>query len=150
VVSGQHIRAVLAELLAAQKLGILATHGEEGAYGSLVAFAAVDDLGGLLFATPRATRKYRNMQLDNRVALVIDSRHNVDTDFHEAVAATATGGADEATEPERAALAERYVAKHPYLADFVASPSCALFRLNVAKYYVVSRFQDVTILDLRA
>jgi hypothetical protein len=36
-----------------------------------------------------------------------------------------------------------YLAKHPHLKEFVSSPTCALIKVRVQKYYVVSKFQNV-------
>lgn len=131
-------------LLESQKLAVLATHMGGQPYGSLVSFAPTHDGKELLFATTRATRKYANLTADERVALVIDNRSNQESDFHEATAVTATGRADEPSGPERDRLQGIYLAKHPYLKDFVTSPTCALLRVKVETYYLVCRFQQVT------
>jgi nitroimidazol reductase NimA-like FMN-containing flavoprotein (pyridoxamine 5'-phosphate oxidase superfamily) len=130
-------------LLATQRLAVLATHGQGQPYGSIVSFASTPDGRQILFATSRSTRKYENLKADPRVALVIDNRSNRETDFQEAVAVTATGRAEEVPDAERAALLELYLDKHPYLADFVTAPTCALLRVRVETYYLVSRFQQV-------
>jgi hypothetical protein len=36
-----------------------------------------------------------------------------------------------------------YLGKHPHLEEFVTSPTCALLRIKVEKYIVVTRFQEV-------
>jgi heme iron utilization protein len=112
-------------------------------YASLVVFAATQDLKSLLFATTRATRKYDNLSHDPRVALLIDSRSNLNSDIHGAIAVTATGIAEEVGEKEKEALLKIYLAKHPHLKDFVHSPTCALLRVKVETYYLVSKFQKV-------
>jgi len=130
-------------VLASQKLAVLATHRKGRPHTSLVAFAATADLKNVLFATIRATRKYVNVMADPRVALLVDTRTNRDADFHSAVAVTATGHAAEVRGPMRARLLKVYIAGHPSLEEFVKSPACALLRLRVNRYYVVSRFQNV-------
>lgn len=130
-------------LFSSQKLAVLSTQNHGQPYGSLVAFAATDDLKTLIFATTRATRKYANIESDSRVALVIDNRSNEERDFYQALAVTAVGEAEEIREPEREGLLRTYLTKHPYLRDFVASPTCALLKINVSKYSLVTRFQDV-------
>ncbi|MDM7919514.1 MAG: pyridoxamine 5'-phosphate oxidase family protein, partial [Methanosarcina sp.] len=59
-----------------QPLAVLATQNGAAPYASLVAFAANEKLKYLLFATPKATRKYSNMQATPAVALLIDNRKN--------------------------------------------------------------------------
>ncbi|MDH3776949.1 MAG: pyridoxamine 5'-phosphate oxidase family protein, partial [Desulfobulbaceae bacterium] len=40
-------------------------------------------------------------------------------------------------------LASLYLSKHPYLEDFLRSPSTAFIIISVWSYYLVSRFQEV-------
>ena len=137
------LRARLEEMLRAQRLAVLSTSDPESApYSNLVSFAALD-AGRILFATPRATRKFENLEADNRVALLVDNRHNEEADFHAALAATALGRAVELAGEERERGIVRYIGKFPYLEDFVRSPSCALFRVDVERYIVVTKFQNV-------
>ena len=139
----------LKALFSSQRLAILATEGKGQPYGNLVAFAAMDDLKDLLFATTRSTRKYANLSGAPRAAMVIDSRTNHESDFHKAIAATATGIVKEVEDPERETLLRLYLSKHPYLRDFVSFPTCALLRMNVETYYVVRQFQNVMELHIR-
>ncbi len=83
------------------------------------------------------------------MALLVDNRSNKDTDFHRAIAVTALGKAEEAKESERDRFLKLYLAKHPYLEDFVMSPTCALLKISVDKYHMVSRFQNVMELHMR-
>ena len=139
----EQIREILHELFSSQKLAVLGTHQRGQPYGSLVAFAATQDLKSIVFATTRATRKFANLQADSRVSMVFDNRSNRVADFRKAVAATALGRAKELRGEERKKLAELYLAKHPHLKEFVASPTCALVRIRVEVYYLVWRFQNV-------
>ena len=141
----------LKALFSSQRLATLATQGKGQAYGSLVAFAASDDLKHLLFATTRATRKYANLTGAPRVAMVIDNRTNQESDFHKTIAATATGKVQEAEGKEKESFLRLYLSKHPYLKDSFSFPSasCALLRLEVETYYVVSQFQNVMELHIK-
>lgn len=137
------VLTLIRSLLSGQRLAVVATHTGGQPYANLVAFAASEDLKNLFFATARSTRKFENLSADCRVALLIDSRQNREGDFHEAVAVTAMGSAGEAVGAEKAQAIERYLAKHPYLEDFVCAPTCALFKVNVDKYVLVRNFQNV-------
>jgi len=134
----------LRDLFSSQSLAVLATHSDGQSYGSLVAFVATEDLKHLLFATTRATRKYANMMKNPRVAMVMDNRSNEESDFHQAIAVTATGQVKETVGSEKDRLTKLYLSKHPHLIDFVSSPTCALVTLEVETYYIVSQFQNVT------
>jgi general stress protein 26 len=139
----EEIQQRLRELFNSQRLAVLATHKEGHPYASLVAFVATDDLKQIYFVTPRSTRKFANLSKDHRVALLINSSTNQAEDFHRAIAVTAVGIAEEITGRLRQKIQEQYLAKHPHLADFVNSPSCALVRVTPRSYYMVKNFQTV-------
>jgi nitroimidazol reductase NimA-like FMN-containing flavoprotein (pyridoxamine 5'-phosphate oxidase superfamily) len=149
VENASQLRKMLKGLFASQRLGVLATYGRGQPYSSLVAFAATNDLKHLLFATTRATRKFANLSTESQVALLVDNRSNQDTDFHRAIAVTALGKAEEVKARERNPLLRVYLAKHPYLEEFVNSPTCALLKVRVDRYYMVNRFQNVMELHMR-
>ena len=143
------LKKFLKDLFSSQRLAVLATQSKRQPYGNLVAFMATDDLKHLLFATTRATRKYANISKNPRVAMVMDNRSNQEADFHQAAAVTATGVVKEVEGSEKEPLLRLYLSKHPYLKDFVSSPTCALLKMNVETYYVVRQFQNVMELHLK-
>jgi nitroimidazol reductase NimA-like FMN-containing flavoprotein (pyridoxamine 5'-phosphate oxidase superfamily) len=146
----QEIKSILEKLFQDQRLAVLATHEGDGQpYASLMAFAASADLKQILLVTSRSTRKYANLTAQPRVSLLIDSRSQRSADIHEAVAVTVLGRAEEVAGPERDRLLAHYLAKNPHLEGFATSPTCALLRVKVKSYYVVSRFQDVVELHVR-
>ena len=138
-----HLLRLLKDLFSSQPLAVLATQSNGQPYGNLVAFAATEDLKGLLFATVRGTRKFANITTDPRVAMVMDSRTNQRVDFQRAVAVTATGIVEEMAGSEKNQLLKLYLLKHPHLKRFASSPRCALLKVNVNSYVVVRRFQKV-------
>jgi nitroimidazol reductase NimA-like FMN-containing flavoprotein (pyridoxamine 5'-phosphate oxidase superfamily) len=139
----QEIRDRLRDLCASQKLAVVSTHSGGQPYASLVAFVASDDLRHIFFVTARTTRKFANLTKDPRVAVLINSSTNAESDFHEAVSITATGIAEEIEGSERQGILKLYLSKHPYLVDFAKSPSCALIRVAARSYYMVQNFQKV-------
>jgi len=139
----QELKETIKRILDSQKLAVLATQRDGRPYGSLVAFAATHDLKTVLFATTRATRKYANLLTDAHVAMVIDTRTNQTADFADAAAVTVLGEVEELGGHERQDLLPIYLDKHPYLQEFVESPTTALLRVNVKTYILVNRFQNV-------
>jgi nitroimidazol reductase NimA-like FMN-containing flavoprotein (pyridoxamine 5'-phosphate oxidase superfamily) len=137
--SWQDLRA----LLSSQPLAVLGTAAATQPYASLVAYAINEELTTLLFSTTRATRKYRNLKANPQVTLLIDNRSNQESDFHEAMAATVLGSAAECLDEEVEALKSFFLLRHPHLADFLASPSCALLSVTIERYYLVRHFQQV-------
>lgn len=137
------LKESLRKLFASRRLAVLSTQRDGKPYASLVAFAATADLRQLLFATTRSTRKFSYMASDPNVAMLIDNRTNEVSDFRNAMAVTALGTVEEIAITGDKELRAIYLAKHPYLKGFVASPTCAFLRITVQTYYVVQRFQHV-------
>lgn len=142
------LKKSLKNLFESQRLAVLATQDHKQPYGNLVAFAATRDLKHLLFATSRSTRKYSNISKNPRIAMVIDNRSNQETDFSKAMAVTAVGKVREIKGSTRGQYQRLYLFKHPYLKEFLLSPNCALLKMEVEMYYIVSQFQNVVILQL--
>ncbi len=139
----ERLLAVIRGLLHSQPLAVLATQSQGQPYANLMAFAATDDGSQVVLATNRATRKFANLLADPRVALLVDSRSNDPRDFTEAAAVTLLGRVWELQGRERLPYLELYLAKHPYLQDFVAQPACALLKIAVEQFILVTRFQEV-------
>ncbi len=141
---------MVAGLLAGQRFAVLSTASGMSPYANLIAFWAPDDLAYVVFATMRATRKFNYLAENPHVALLFDNRSNRGVDVREAMAVTATGTAREFTPAERDEVLTHFLAKHPHLESFVASPGCALVGIDIDTYYVVTRFQNVVELHMRA
>lgn len=137
------IQPLLQALFRSQRYAVLATSENEQAFTSLMAFAAAADLRQIVVLTERATRKFANLKANSRVALLIDNRENKGSDTQDSVAVTAIGEAEEVDAENGALLLDLYLARHPYLAEFAASPSCAIIRVKINSYLLVSRFQKV-------
>ena len=137
------IQKRLRNLFESQKLAVVATQTGGQPYASLVAFAATDDLRHIFFVTAKTTRKFSNLTSDSRVAVMVNSSTNEESDFHDAIAITVTGNAGEIKDADRKAILDLYLSKHPYLEDFARSPSCALIRVTARSYYMVRNFQNV-------
>ena len=132
-------------LIEVERFAVLSTQGDGQPYASLVAFATSDDLSTAVFATPITTRKYHLLVQCDRVALLVDSRSQGEKDMMKIEAFTATGRATR-LEPgkERDRWAGLLTHRHPYLEGFVHSPTSALFRIDIIRYFHVGRFQEVS------
>jgi len=137
------LEPILRDLFAEQRYAVLGTQGVERVSLNLMALAVLDDLRALILATERATAKYTNLRGNPQVSLLVDNRTNLSADTQTALALTIDGLAEEVMGPEREQLAERFVARHPQLASFVHSPTCALFRVRVERYELVLGLYDV-------
>lgn len=144
LVSVEELGSTIRRLLDGQLYGVLCTQGQGQPYGSLVAYAMTRDLDSAVFATQKATRKYRLLTECAHVALVIDNRSALPGRLMDVEAVTATGRAHEvATGPEFEQWSRLLTDRHPYLDTFVRSVSCGLFRVDIVRYFHVSRFQEV-------
>ena len=131
-------------LVEGEPFAVLCTQGEGQPYGSVIAFVTSEDLTEAAFCTPRTTRKYRLLTGNDRMALVIDNRGKHVDELREVEAVTVTGRSEElAPGDERTFWHDRLHARHPYLHEFLASPSCAIFRVRIVRYLHVVRFQEV-------
>lgn len=139
-----NITSRIKELLQKESFAVLCTHGEGQPYGSVVAYAYTTDLQKIVFATPIATRKFRNLVECERVALVVDSRDRYPGQLHSVEAVTITGRAQHSMPEEMASeYIHLLVARHPDLKSFCESTSTAVFRVDAAHFIYVTRFQDV-------
>jgi nitroimidazol reductase NimA-like FMN-containing flavoprotein (pyridoxamine 5'-phosphate oxidase superfamily) len=134
----------IGKLVRQQPYAILCTQGHEQPYGSLVALAVTEDLNWAVFATPVSTRKYRLLCECDHVALVIDSRSTASPDMMDIEAVTATGRAAELPAgPELDECSDLLIRRHRQLEGFVRSPTTAVFRVEILRYFHVSHFQEV-------
>jgi len=144
----EDIKKQIQELFIHQKLAVLSTHNSGQPYASLIAFVGRDNLKEIFFVTPRTTRKFANLSADSRVAILINSSLNVDSDFHEAVSVTALGNAREIHGAEKDEFIRLYLTKHPYLEAFATSPTCAVVGVSITRYVMVKNFQHVMELQI--
>ena len=101
-------------------------------------------LDSAVFATPRATRRYRLLSGCALVALVVDNRSALPGELMDVEAVTATGHAHEVPMGFEFDRWSRLLTdRHPYLDTFVGSASSALFRIDIVRYFYVTRFQEV-------
>jgi len=132
------------QLVDSEHYGVLCTQGDGQPYGSLIAFAFSDDLKKAVFATPTTTRKYRLLSQSPNVALVVDSRTRSPEEMHQIEAITVTGQAVELESgQEFDKWAKLLVDQHRQLKPFVEADTTALFRIDVVRYFHVTRFQEV-------
>lgn len=137
------LRTDIERLLREERLGVLATQGERYPYATLVGFSFSRDLKFVSFATLRETRKYRNIEADPQVSILIDTRKNYIDDFKSAVAMTILGSASELRGETKRRHARLFLKRFPNLKDFIEDPDTALVGIRVVKYILVSRFQEV-------
>jgi nitroimidazol reductase NimA-like FMN-containing flavoprotein (pyridoxamine 5'-phosphate oxidase superfamily) len=144
------VSARLAVLDKTQKHAVLATDSAGAPYASLISYACTPEMREVIFITPKATRKYRNILKNKQVSLLIDTRSNTEKDYLGAESVTITGIAKPVRNcRKKAELAAIFIRKHPRLEEFVLSPETALISVEIIKVIHVTRFQSVTIWDAK-
>ena len=139
----QEIHLALRVLFASQRFAVLATDDCGQPFASLMAFVVSEDLRQITVLTDRHRRKFSNLATNSRVALLIDDRENKGSDTEKSMAVTVIGDALEVSGDTDAKLRELFLARHPNLADFAATPTCAVVRIQVSAYQLVSQFERI-------
>ena len=131
------IRSYVEEALLSERLAVLATEGDGQPHASLIAITPFEGIGQLVFATYRNTRKYRNMALNSKVAVLMERGNDDRTDPQKSFVITAFGHAQEITAGVKDAALKALLAKHPNLESFTDGSDCALILVTVKEYQVV-------------
>jgi nitroimidazol reductase NimA-like FMN-containing flavoprotein (pyridoxamine 5'-phosphate oxidase superfamily) len=126
---------LLKTVINSQYFAVLNSMGEGLPYSNLISFAVTGDLKTLVFVTDRNTRKYRNMQENSNISLLIDNRTNRPEDVNKAVAITVTGTVQEETD-KKGRLRFVFLNRHPHLEQFLDNPGNALICVTVREYII--------------
>jgi heme iron utilization protein len=129
--------ALLRQVVSTQYFAVLNTIGQGLPYSNLVSFAATDDLRSLIFVTGRNTRKYRNIQDNHNISLLIDNRTNKPSDTSRAIAIAVIGTAREEID-NKSLLRDIFLARHPQLRHFVEAPDNAVMLVTIREYIVAA------------
>ena len=128
-----------------QRFGVLTSIKENQPHSTLVALVISDDLKKIIFATPRATRKFEAIKKNPNVALFMDDRENKPEDISKAVTISAVGKAIiiEDSDENLGQYRAKYLYKHPYLSDFLEAKETAIVEILVKQFQIVSKFKNV-------
>jgi len=129
-----------------QPHAVLATESEGKPYTSLIAYALTPDVKGLIFITPKSTRKYKNILKNKHVSLLIDTRTNTPRDYMGAESVTILGNAHRVRRGKnKTRLSGIFVKKHARLKKIITSPETALILVEITDCIHVTKFQSVSI-----
>jgi general stress protein 26 len=124
---------------------VLATESGGQPYTSMLAYALTPDCRGIVFTTPKSTRKYRNIVHNSRVSLLIDTRSNTQKDYLSAEAITVLGDAHPVRRgPRWNELSNLLIRKHPKLAGIMDDPETKIILIEIRHCIHISRFQTVS------
>ncbi len=114
--------AELARFVGARALAVVATCGPDGAPEAALVDVAATDAGEIVFDTSIRSRKYRNIQVSPRVALVVG--------WDDEVSVQCEGGADILTGDERERCLRTYIEQYPGRLERAQHPDRALVRIR--------------------
>ena len=131
-----------------QYFAVLATDDNGQPYTSLISFAVTPDLKKVIFATPKETRKYKNILNTKNAAILIDNRSNTRENLMATEAITIIGTARHVRRGNiRGELAAIFLEKHPELEEFIQSDTTALIVLQASRCIHVGKFQTISVWD---
>lgn len=148
MVEGDLLSRQISELMNHQRFGVLSSCARDNwPYGNLISFAVTNDLSGILFVTPRSTKKFANICENEKISMLITNQRNDSSDVDHAVSVTVMGIARELRGSERESSITTLLGKHPRLEGFIRSPMNALVRIDAVRYIYVSQFETVQVLE---
>jgi uncharacterized pyridoxamine 5'-phosphate oxidase family protein len=137
------IRDYVVEALQSNRLAVLATEGEGQPHASLIAITPFEGLRQLIFATYRNTRKFRNLALNAKVAVLIEGKNEEKSGIRNGFVITAYGVAEEINIASNNTALEAHLQKYPELLSFTGESDCALMLVKVENYQVVQGIENV-------
>jgi uncharacterized pyridoxamine 5'-phosphate oxidase family protein len=126
---------LLKKIIGGQFFAVLNSVGGGQPYSNLVTFTITSDLKSLVFITDRNTRKYRNIQENNHISILIDNRTNQRSDIKNAIAITVIGTAREVIE-NKDSFQALFLERHPGIKQFVFDPDNALILVTIQEYVI--------------
>jgi nitroimidazol reductase NimA-like FMN-containing flavoprotein (pyridoxamine 5'-phosphate oxidase superfamily) len=136
-------KSYVTEMLQTNGFGVLATEGDGQPHASLVAVTPIDNFTHLVFATYRNTSKYKNLLKNPKVAILFENRSVLSTIQPDIFVLTAFGYAEEVDSEVSDSVHHAHLLRHPNLVSFLSTSDCAIFRVNVNAYQMVSGIDDV-------
>jgi len=140
----------LKNLDAIEDFAVLATDDAGLPYTSLISYALTPDMKTVIFATPKGTRKYRNILNSSQVALLIDNRSKSKHKLMETEAITVIGAAKHVRRGKRwDELSKIFLRKHADLEEFLHARTTALVAIQIIECVHVSQFQTRSVWNSR-
>jgi hypothetical protein len=138
------LKKYVEDTLLAASLAVLATAFEGQPHTSLIAITPVNGIKQLIFGTSRNTLKFHNLQLNGKVAVLIQGEDLYRSGNHKTSALTAFGIAQEILVSGNEEFVRAHLKRHPDLNDFMQKRDFALIMIRVDKYQVVRDIENVS------
>lgn len=132
------MRDDIKELIRKGRHCVLATASKNRPYCSLMAYTTNEDHTRIFMITYRNTRKFRNLEQNPRVSLLIDSR-----DTAEPQALTVEGEFEEIiNDTEKKKIRKFLLNAHPHMQNFVDHPDAAYICINANSLVFLNGLTD--------
>jgi uncharacterized pyridoxamine 5'-phosphate oxidase family protein len=142
------LKNTIRNITSEELFGILATSVNDVPYTNLIAFVLQDDLKKLFFATPRDTKKFKNIIANKKISFHVHNSKNSYEDTGNAIGITITGRAFEYSKENSEKVKDLYLLKHPQMKEFFYAINIAFISVDIERYDVVEKFQNVTVLKM--
>ncbi|MBN1143903.1 MAG: pyridoxamine 5'-phosphate oxidase family protein [Bacteroidales bacterium] len=134
---------VVEAALESSRFAVLATEGAGQPHASLVAITPVESYRQLIFATYRSTRKFSNLSLNRKVAVLFEVENIDKPGLQKSHVITAFGNAKEILPEDRDSAISVHLKRHPDLESFLHSEDCTLIVVEVETYQIVQGIDNV-------
>jgi len=123
-------------------LAVLATEVNGAPYTSLIGYLLSVDLKYLYFFTPKNTEKFKNIEINPNVSILIDNR-NKNTGKKSLITAITIIGKASIKEKFDKTILNKFLVDSPELEEFTKTGLNVLVRVNIDKYILVSKLQEI-------
>jgi nitroimidazol reductase NimA-like FMN-containing flavoprotein (pyridoxamine 5'-phosphate oxidase superfamily) len=137
------IKEYIEGILKTSGFAVLATEGNGQPHASLVAITPLGSCRQLVFATYRNTLKYRNIDNNSKVAVLIESKGLNKKDLGERIVLTIIGYIKEISIAENEAACQAHLKRHPEMESFMLSSDCALIMVIAQSFQIVNGIDDI-------
>lgn len=136
------IKEKIGTVLQTSGFAVLATENNGQPHTSLIAITQFGNFSQIIFATYRNTLKYRNLTLNNKVAVLIEGEYSNLQGLRESVVLTIIGYTEDISKTGNEAAYQAHLKRHPEMESFMLSPDCVLIRVIARSYQVVYGIDD--------
>ena len=129
-------------LIKKKDICVLATVSEGEPHCSLMNYISSDDCREIYMVTQKGTKKYRNLNTNPAVSLLVDTREeNPGPSRPEGKALTIAGVFQKMeNENKKAMIKSKFIEKHPYLNTFMKDKDSEIFCVKVASCLLLDGF----------
>jgi nitroimidazol reductase NimA-like FMN-containing flavoprotein (pyridoxamine 5'-phosphate oxidase superfamily) len=131
-------------LIKKKDICVLATVSDGAPYCSLMNYVPSDDCREIYMVTQKKTQKYKNLNANHSVSLLIDTREEFPGPRRpEGKAITITGDFQKMVdENKKAIIQEKFLEKHPYLNLFIEDADSEIFSVKISSVLLLDGFTD--------